>query len=355
MAKKTSAKNPDRLEEPSVVVRPLGKFGGLDSIHLSLILLVAIMAVLLLAVAYTNNGALLKNVTANSTQLNCAYGTANDVCLTPIHNSSQIKLAIEKFIASYAYINTSDSLLPYITNVDSMNLSYSSNSSEWYAKAPAKTTANTIFYLSFVVSDKNLSIMPFIQSVTPSLSTQNYVESYGVVRLAGKSSCSTSSPEQVYWFIDPYSPGSISTLANLISLESGLGSKIQPYLEILYTSASAHVADTYGINHTMALGKYLFCASQQQNFSRFASTLNSSYDGQYLSPSFLSTIANNSGLDLAALSSCIGTSAAIINRQAVLASYYNVTSTPLVVTDCQYQSIPQTAQYSLCVANSTLC
>ncbi len=348
------AKSSGALKGPSVVVKPLGRLGGLDGIHLSLMALVMVMAALLLVIS-SNNGIRATNSTT-TLAYNCTTAAANGTCTAPIHNASQVRLAVEQFIARYSYLNTSYSLLPYISDVNSMTVSYSPSSGSWYASVPTKAPGNnSTVYLSFIYNDRSASVMPFIQAVTPSLATQNYVKSYGVMQLTGKASCSVPYPEQVYWFIDPYSPGSISRLKDLTALESQFGNAMQAHLEILYTQYSAQVADAYGINNTEALGNYLFCASSQQNFTRFVSTVNSTYSDKYMSPSFLATLAKDSGLDANALGTCMGNATGVIARQSVLAQYYNVTSTPLVITDCQYQSIPQTEQYALCIANSTLC
>jgi hypothetical protein len=160
----------------------------------------------------------------------------------------------------------------------------------------------------------------------------------------------------MYWFVDPYSPGSIRELGYLTSIESKYNStQVSPHLEILFTQYSTTVSQSYGVNNTAAIGKYLFCASQQPKFGAFASTLNNSYNNNYMSPGLLAQVASNAGLNTTTLNSCLGSSSTPINNQAVLAQYYNVTSTPLVVTDCQYQSIPQTTSKALCLANSKLC
>ncbi|MCL5427687.1 MAG: hypothetical protein M1321_00725, partial [Candidatus Marsarchaeota archaeon] len=203
MAKKEEDKG--RLKEPSVVVKPLGRLGGLDGIHVALIVLVAIMAALLLAVSSFNRPTqAVPNNATNRTA--CAYAFSNGTCASPLHNASQVRLSIERLIASYSYLNTSYALLPYITETNSMSLTYLPDSGEWYAVAPiSQPGVNGTIYLSFLYNDKNSSITPFIQAVKPSLTTQNYVKSYGVVMLQGKVACSTASPLQIYWFIDPYS------------------------------------------------------------------------------------------------------------------------------------------------------
>ncbi len=347
MAKK-QIKN-EAVKEPSVVIKPLGRMGGLDTIHVSLIVLVVIMAGLLLAVTWNST------VQPVTLQQNCTYQAQNGTCITPLHNSSQVRMAVEKFIAGYAYNNTSESLFPYTTAVNSMSITFIPVSREWYVTVPTQDLySNTTFSLEFIFNDVNSTITPFTQAVSPNISTDNYVQSYGVVSLYGKAACSVSTPAQVYWFIDPYSPGSIHSLVTLSSLETS-SNDIQAHIEVLYTQYSAQIAKSYGINNTQAFGKYVFCASQQSNFTSFADTLNSVYNGQYMSPSLLATLAKNSGLNSSALQICIANSSEIISRQSVIAKYYNVTSTPIAVTNCEYQSIPQTEQYALCLTNSTLC
>lgn len=342
-------KQEKRVKEPSVIVKPLGWLGGLDGIHLSLMVLVVILIALLLAVSSSGKQ-------LGSGQLNCTYGSVNGTCIAPLHNQSQVLLAAGRFIAGYTSVNSSLSLLPYISDMANASVSYGLESGSWNVKVPEKNPySQTTFYLQLSVNDTNLSVLPFIQSASPSAATDNYVSAYGTVKLAGKSACSVTSPTQVYWFIDPYASGSIGSLASLLSLESAQGSRIAPHLEILYTQASQGMAGTYGLNNTLLFGQYLFCASQQPNFSVFARTVNSTYSGLYMSPGTLQTLANDSSLNQGELSSCITGAGTFINRQAVLAQYYNITSTPLVITDCQYQSIPQTTSSALCVANTTLC
>ena len=115
------------------------------------------------------------------------------------------------------------------------------------------------------------------------------------------------------------------------------------------------IGQGYGTANSQLLGQYIFCASQQPNFRSFASNLNSLYSGSYVPGPVLSNVANFSGLNYPALTSCIGSSMSAINAQALLASYYNITQTPLVVVNCQYLAIPQTAPKAFCYNNSTMC
>ncbi len=72
-------------------------------------------------------------------------------------------------------------------------------------------------------------------------------------------------------------------------------------------------------------------------------------------PSELNSIANYSGLNLTALGTCVAGSTSAIDAQGYLASYYNITSTPVAIADCQYLAIPQTAGSAICYANGSIC
>ncbi|MDE1846039.1 MAG: hypothetical protein KGH53_02050, partial [Candidatus Micrarchaeota archaeon] len=80
------AKQKKAAKEAGIVVRPLGKMGGLDNIHVALIGLVVLLVALLLVVSSTSGGA----GPVNSTQ-SCAYGSLNGSCVVPLHNASEVK------------------------------------------------------------------------------------------------------------------------------------------------------------------------------------------------------------------------------------------------------------------------
>lgn len=356
------AKKQTPVKTPSVIVKPLGKTGGLDSIHLALSILVVVMVALLLAVSYSKQSASysFKNPPLNNSNATCSYGIINGTCVVPVHNSTQIKMIAERFIARYNTINTSLSLLPYISEVGLMNLSYDSASHYWYVSFPIQNleSRSTIRFL-FMINDSNTSkVIPMIQTIAPSNSTvsENFVASKGVVQISGKSSCSSQVPLQLYWFVDPYEPGGISSLANMTSIQSKYGSKVGVSLEILYSQYSQNIASSEGLNNTLSLGDYLFCSSKQggQPFYSFVNTLEKSYQGGYMPASLLSEYASSSGLNSSEMGSCLGTAGTYINRQAVLAKYYGIVSSPAVVTDCQYLSLPQTASYAISYANSSI-
>lgn len=343
-----------KKDETKIVVKPIGALGGLDSIHLALMVLVAILIVLLLMVTYSKPIGI--NATSN---LTCSYGAYNGSCVGPVHNISSVKRAVGQILASYAGVNASLSILPYFSYMQNANVTYVPTSKQWLATVPAKDpTTNNAFDVSFLLYDSNLTLArPYIQTATVSKYVKDYVVSQGVVRLNGKSVCLQSSPVQVYWFIDPYAFGSISTLNYLSSLKQNFASKVNASVDIVSGSASlAVVQQTGNVSATQALGKYIVCASKQSNFTSFVSTLQSVYANGYVPPSLLSTIVNQSKLDKGQMASCLANITSTLNAQALLAQYYNVTSTPSVITNCVYQSIPQTAKSAVCYAtNSTSC
>jgi hypothetical protein len=296
-------------------------------------------------------------VNATNSTLNCTYGSFNGSCVSPLHNSSSVKLMIGRILASYGYTNSSLSLLPYLSVFQNSSAAYLPTTKEWLVTVPTinPTTGNT-FYTSFLLYDSNLSLVtPYIQTLRTSSVVNNYVVSQGVVRLSGKFACLQQHPLQVYWFMDPYAPGSISGLSNLTAIQAEYKGGVNATLKIVFGPYTQALGAVYGSNNAQLLGRYIFCAANQYNFSRFVSNLNSVYSNAYVSPSLLLQIANQSRLNVPMLSSCILNSSSAINGQALLAQYYNITTTPMVVTNCMYLSIPQTANEAVCYSNSTLC
>jgi len=339
-------------KESGIVVRPLGGLGGLDNIHVALIALVILLIALLIVVSSSPSGGMQPNST-----LTCAYGSVNGTCVMPLHNLSDAKVRLGQILASYAYVNGSLSILPYFSSIQNAAVDYIPQSRQWLGVVAVQNPYGTNFSASFLFYDSNFSLAaPYLQTSSTSKIFSNYVVSQGVVRLSGKVACLTQNPIQTYWFIDPYAPGSISSLNQLTSLQSKFGSGINATLKIVFGSESLRIANSgAGVNNTQALGKYIFCASKQSNFTSFVSNLQSLYSNAYVPEAFLNQIANQSKLNLPLLNSCVANSTATINNQLLLAQYYNVTSTPSIVTDCIYQSIPQTAQNAICLANSTKC
>jgi hypothetical protein len=320
--------NTDDIKEPSIVIRPLTRFGGLDNIHIALLALVVILILFTLVISYTKQ---ITITNATSTNQSCAYGASNGTCFMPQHNASQILSLSKRILASYNNLNNSLSLLPYYTNVNSMNASYVPAIKSWYVHMQVinPTNSTSTFTFSFLISDLDTSSVTVLQQqVKPSTISNNYVASQGVIKISGRSTCSGTSPTSAYWFIDPYTPGSISSLSNLTTIQARYGSKANITLKILYGQYSQSIGDQFGVNNSRALGRYLLCASEQPRFPSFVQALQSVYTNGYTSPSTLSAISNSSGMNVSNINSCISSSGAAINNQALLALYYNVTSTP---------------------------
>ncbi len=335
-----------KVKEPSIVIRPLGRFGGLDNLHLMLMVLAVLLVALLLVVSY---GKPILVLPSNNTT-----STSNT---TATHTAAQIKAIAERILASYATVNSSLSLIPFISNISSMRVSYLPDSGAWYVSLLAKNPVNNvIFSLAFMINDTNTSrITPLLQSARPSQISNNSVVSSGVVSLAGKYACSNSTPTHVYWFIDPYAPGSVQSLINASAIKRMYGGSVNLTVKIVIGASTQQVGSQVGLANALYLSKYALCASQQSGFSAFASNLNAAYAGAYMSQNALAGIASQSGLNATQLDACISASSSVLSTQALLAQYYNVTYTPVAVVDCHYLTIPQTAQEALCYANSTLC
>ena len=346
------AKTSSNIREPSILVKPISKFGGLDNIHIALIVLVVILILLVVAISF-NTKITFVNQTSGA---NCTSGSSNSTCATA-HTSAQVKLFAEKVLAGYANYNSSLSLLPYISNISAMTEYYIPSSGYWYVSVPYNPpNQNKTYPISMLISDKNLTLLnTFFQGVPKPLSSSNYVPTKGVVKLAQQTSCSYGKPLQIYWFIDPYAPGAIQGLTYAARLENKLGARVNITPKILFTQYSQSIANTYGVNNTLTLGKYIFCGSMQKNFTGFINALNASYPNTYMQGYIIQGIAAASKFNIISLNACIASSQSAIAAQTVLARYYNVTSSSTVLTDCQYLSLPSTTRQAACYANSTLC
>ncbi len=342
------------IKEPSILVKPVSRFGGLDTIHVGLIILVAILVLTILVMSY-NTKITITNAT-NVTQ-QCKYGAANGTCITPVHNQSQVMMYAKRVLAGYINFNSSLSLLPYLSNVSAMNVSYLAGSREWYASVPYKSpTSNSSYIITMAIRDSNLSLAGVLfQGVGPAVISASYVAAPGVVHLAGQTGCLTGNSVKADWIVDPYAPGGISSLVAATKLRNEFGSSLNLSVDALFTQYSTTIAGTYGLNNTMNLERYMICGSVQSNFTGFVSALNASYPGTYMPESVLQGIVQRSGFNMTSLGSCMASSQQLIDAQYALAKHYNVTSSPVVVTDCQYESLPQTARQGICYSDPSLC
>ncbi|MEM0086948.1 MAG: hypothetical protein QW346_02825 [Candidatus Micrarchaeaceae archaeon] len=355
IAKAKKQKN-ENAKEPELVVKKLGRFGYLDTIHISLIVLAAILVALLLVVSYSKPVVLIRNVTNSTQPLNCTYGLQNGKCVVPLHNVSEVEAQAERVLASYAYLNSSLSLLAYFSDIKNASYAYLPSEGSWLATIPATNPATgTRFMFYLLINGTTLNATPYLQTIMPSKIIPNRVVSQGVIAVNGKFACQSQYPLQVFWFIDPYAPGSIASLLNATSIQSRFGGKVNVSVKVLYGAYSSLIGSRFGQLNAEALSKYVLCASTQSNFSRFATNLYAAYSGSYMPNQTLMTIARESSLNITDLDSCIANSTTIMNRQALLAEYYNITSTPVDIVNCEYMTLPQTAVNGICYANSTLC
>ncbi len=339
-----------KINEPSILVRPVSRLGGLDNIHLALMVLVVILVLLLIEMSFST-----KITVVNSTCQNCSTGTAQH---SASHTSAQALLQAEHILASYSNYNNSLSLLPYISNVSGAKVSYLQDSGEWYVSIPYTGPINGKSYtFGVLISDSNFSkFSPLAQTISPASISQNYVVSQGVVKLHGETTCTAQNGAvPVYWFIDPYAPGAVSSLLNATRLQSTFGANVNLSVKLLTSQYSLQVADTYGLNNTLLLGKYLICGSTQSNFTAFVNAVNATYQDRYMPAYLLRELAAQSGINSTSFNSCLASSQGIINGQYVQAKYYNITSSSAVLTSCQYLSVPQTAKNAVCYSNPSLC
>lgn len=350
MAKKKS-------EDVEVVIRPVGKMGGLDSIHIALIALVVILVLLLFVISGSKAITVVNTTNTTTSLLAGNYTCSGGVCKSPFHNQSQVRDYMEQVLASYNFVSGPSSLIPYFSDVSNSTYSYVPKSDLWYVSVPATNPSTGIrFYELLTIYDSNLTLDTIsIETARPSIILSNKVVTQGVMLLSNKFACMQQNPVQVYWFMDPYAPGAIASLNNVSQLKQKFANNVNVSVKIVFKSPTAQIANTSGLLNAQALGRYVLCASTQQNFSRFSSNLQAAYGNSYLSSNVLASIARSSGLDVSALNTCMSNSTPLINTQTLLASYYNITTTPMAVVNCKYLALPQTAQQAVCHDNSTLC
>ncbi len=337
-------KNNKAAPEPRIIIRPIGRFGGLDGIHISLLIVILLLGALLLV---TTSG--MKLAARNSTN-----SSANVMLAT--HNQSQILGVAERFVAGYMNVNGTLSLLPYISNVSAAKLYYINASKEWLVSIPAKNPQNNqTFVVSMLISDTNtMQITPLEQIAKPAALGNYSVAALGTVKIQNSAACSTENPLQVYLFTDPYAIGGIASLLNATALESRLAGRVNISVYMLDSPATQAVANIHGFANASALSQYLFCAYGRANFTKFASAAGSVLQNGYISPGTLSSLANST-FGAGALSSCLATAADKISNQELFGKFYSINQVPIAVVNCQYLAIPQTLQDAICYANSSVC
>ena len=320
-------------KEPVFIVKRASRLGGLDYLHISLIVLI----VILVALAF--------ELSTFKTTVQCSYGAGlNGTCITPKYNSTQALGAAEQIIASYSTINSSLALLPYYVLPNESNVSFMGNQNEWLVTMPYKDpfTGQRLMF-SMTLYGQNLSLAhPFMQTLSPTSHTQNKAIGVGAISLSGKVLCTTTPPYPAYMITDPYAPGAFSAIRDAINASRRYNSTINMTYKFIFEGNSVEKYSKYGINGTQLLGMYLACASTQQKFGDFMSNLSTVFNGNPLSENILSSIVNGSDLNVSEFNTCMESVPTVMEHQAQLAVFYNITETPAFIVDCKYQAIPQT-------------
>ena len=332
-------------EKSPVFLVKATKKGGLDYLHISLMILVLI----LIALAYSF--AKLKPINScSSPNQTVNYGILNNSCLKLENNNTQVLQAAEKVIAGYVSINTTFSLLPYYSYINKTQIYYLENQNKYFVQVPFKDPLNNqTLNFSMLFNGSNLSLINlYMQSVVMPQNTLNKVVSFGTVKLAGKVACAPSSSNTipVYLFNDPYSPGAFSSIINASKMsEKYANANISYYF--IFGSSSTRLYSSYGVEKTQLLGDYLACASKQHNFYGFVLNLSKIYNGIPMQNYTMYQTALGSGINTTQLNACISNSSSILTSQSNLAKFYNVVSVPEFIVDCEYTSLPQTLQYAI--------
>ncbi|MEM3791109.1 MAG: hypothetical protein QXL16_00050 [Candidatus Micrarchaeaceae archaeon] len=338
-------------KEGKLIIRPVGRLGGLDYLHVSLLVLVAILIGIILEVS--SSKPVIITASNSSPNATCRYFYSGS-CIVPKYNASYALLQAERLIASYIYTNTSLSILPFYSRTSSASEYFVPTANAWIIEMPVRYSNSSFTFLVVVNSSTGNVENAYEEAASPSKILENYVSANGIIVLANKPACSVAYPVQQYWFIDPYAPGSLRSLSYLFNETKKLGVKVNPSLKLVFGYYSQNIASTYGLNNSLALSEYLFCASLQ-NSSSFHSFVNSlSNLSGFISPYLLSSYANKY-LNTKELSSCLYNASQPLSAQSLLASYYNISAPIEVITDCRYLSLPNGAYNATCFANSSVC
>ncbi|MGC8496275.1 MAG: DsbA family protein [Candidatus Micrarchaeia archaeon] len=344
MAKVIKEKKHAQSEEPVFLVKPAMKNYGLDYLHISLIVLVVILVVLAIALATSKPATIVKN---------CQYGMSNGVCNTPKYNNTQVMQVVGRILASYSSVNTSLSLLPYYSIINSTKVYYLANSSDWLVVVPFRDpfVNNAIYNMSMLLNSNLTLVSAYLQTLKPAGLSNDTVVASGVISIGGKAQCNSTMPIPVYAITDPYAPGAINALKESYMDSMHYSNSINMSYYFIFTPYAENFYPSYGIGTTQEAASYLFCAYKNGRLNQFLENFSSAFNGYPLSNSSMQAIAEDSGLNSQSFNSCLQTSSAPLEYQAKLASYYNVTSTPVFIVNCKYLAIPatlnQTIKYAL--------
>jgi hypothetical protein len=340
-----------KSKEPVFIIRPALKNFGLDYLHITLIALVLILVVLAFALT-TFKSPILITQCSNSTN-STAPGNCNNSTSGAIHSSSQALAAAERNLALYSNFNTSLSLLPYYSLVNQSKVDYLANQKEWLVTIPyINPLANDVIYnTSMILYDSNLSLAgTYLESLKPPGETNNSVVGLGTVSLYGRSECQTSKPIHVYVVTDPYAPDAIPTLQTAINASRQYKGTINVSYFFIFSGYSQQFYNGYGVQDTQYMGQYMYCASHQSGFSNFLSNLSIPYEGRPLTNITLYQVVQGSGLNTDQFNNCMQNVSTDLDYQAQFANLYNIQSTPTILVNCKYSTIPQTLNYSIAYA-----
>ncbi|MDE1865471.1 MAG: hypothetical protein KGH94_02430 [Candidatus Micrarchaeota archaeon] len=323
-------------KEPVFIIKPVAKGHGLDYLHLALAVLVVVLIGFAFALAYSKPAQI---------------STCNSIsCGNPQHNESQVLSAANHALVYYSSLNTSLSLLPYYSKVNQSTAFYVPSGKYWLVVIPYVNPFNGLitYNFSMTVYDSNLSIKnAFINSIVPAKIQGKSVVGFGTISVDNTAVCNTTGPMPVYLITDPYAPGAFAAIRTLINASSAYGSRIDSKYFMVFSKYAISKYQGFGLQQTQLLGNYMYCASKQPNFKQFMSNLSIAYTGQPLDNLTLGDVARGSSLDMENLASCLSNSSTAINYQADLASNYNITSTPQLIVNCKYLTIPQTLYYAI--------
>jgi len=333
-----------KSKEPVFIVKPVMKNYGLDYLHITLLVLV----VILIAVAFA-----LSTFKQSIVITGCSNSSINSTCntTTATHTSAQALAAAERYLAAYTYVNTTLSLVPYYSLVNQSNVSYLAGSKEWIVVVPyIDTLANNQRYdLSLLLYDSNLSLASsFIQTIKPAASTNNSVVAFGTVNIYNEAECNTTTPIPVYVITDPYAPGALGSLQTVINASKPFSNSISLRYYFIFSGYTSQYYSSFGVNQTQLLGQYMLCASgQPARFNDFISNLSIAFYGRPLENQTLYDVVLGSGLNRTDFATCMQNSTKVLNIQAKFAKLYNVVSTPEVIVNCRYATLPETMRYAI--------
>ncbi len=336
-AKSKQGKNAITGKEPVFLVKPVMRNYGLDYLHIILIALVVVLIALSFALS-TFKSAIVVTQSCNATR-QCNPSNS-------IHNSTEALNAAEMILASYYNVNTSLSLIPYYSLVNRSTVDYMPSSREWLVVVPYEDPLlnNKTFKMSMTIYDSNLTLAnAYLQTLSPLATGNNSVVALGTINLKGESACRTSTPIPVYVINDPYAPGTMQALDSAINLSREYGSKINVTYFFIFTGYSTQYYNTFGLDHTQQLGRYMECAAGQQRFPQFVSNLSIAYTGKPMDNETLYQIVLGSGLNITSFQSCMDNVSSTLNIESQFAELYHISSTPSIIVNCRYSTIPSTA------------